>query len=342
MKALVYQGPGRVEIVDQGIPQPGPEEVLVAVRAAGVCGSDVHGFTGVTGRRAPGLVMGHEAAGEVVAHGEGVDRPRRGSRVALFPIVACGRCPACWRGQSQQCPHRRVLGVDRPGAFAEYVVVPARNCRPIGRRTPFAHAALAEPLAVGLHATALAGIRPGEPVAVLGAGGIGLCAVVACHLRGAGPVYVTDLLPERLAVAEALGAVPLEARPGDGGLPPGPQGRLARVIDTVGTSSTLEQALVLTSPGGRVVVVGMGSPEARLPVYELITQERVLVGSYAYTAREYDRAVRHIARRRVDMTPLIGRTCGLEDLPEVFPRLARGEITSPRVVATVESERAPL
>lgn len=335
MKALVYREPGLVEIVERDLPRPGPDEVVVAVRAAGICGSDVHGFTGSTGRRSPGQVMGHEAAGEVVAVGERVDRPRPGSRVALYPLVACRQCPACWRGQPQRCAKRRVVGVDFPGAFAEYVVVPAANCRPVGQRTSFLHAALAEPLAVGLHAAAVGGVRPGEPTVVLGAGGIGLCTLLACQLRGASPVYVTDLIPERLAVAEALGgvAVPASADPVD--TLRRRQGPVARVIDTVGTSTTLAQALAMAGSGGRVVVVGLAAPDVHVPLYELVTHERHLVGAYAYTAREYDRAVRLIARRRIDVTPLVGRTCGLEDLPEVFIRLARGEITSPRVVASL-------
>jgi len=336
MKALVYKGPGTVALEDQTDPRPGAGEVLVAVRAAGICGSDIHGFSGTTGRRAPGIVMGHEVAGVVVSYGPGVVRPRPGSRVAVFPIVSCQRCAMCRQGKPQICARRRVLGVEVPGAFAEYLTVPARNCRPLRRTTSFAQAALAEPLAVGLHAAALAGGRRGRSAAVLGAGGIGLCVLLAFRLRGVSPVYVTDLVPERLALAEALGGVPINARDTD------PVGRILEsagplgcVVDAVGSAGTLRQALALAPAGGRVVVVGMGSPTVDLPLYDLITRERTIVGSYAYTAREYTRAVTLINRGRPDVTPLIGRTCALPDLPGILPRMVRGEITVPRVVVAV-------
>lgn len=336
MKALVYKGPGVVALEDRTDPHPGAGEVVVAVRTVGICGSDIHGFSGTTGRRAPGIIMGHEVAGVVVGHGPGVARPRTGSRVAVFPIVSCQKCVACRRGRPQICAHRRVLGVQVPGAFAEYVVVPAANCRPLRRTTSFAQGALAEPLAVGLHAVALARGRRGEPAAILGAGGIGLCALLAFRHRGVSPVYVTDLVPERLALADALGGVAVNARDVD----PVERilthvGPLDCVIDAVGSAATLRQALALTSAGGRVVIVGMGSPIVDFPLYDLITQERVVVGSYAYTAREYARAVTLINRGRPDVTPLIGRTYALPDLPDLFPRLLRGEITAPRVVVGV-------
>lgn len=339
MKALVYKGPGVVQIEDYAEPRPGPGEVLVAIRAVGICGSDIHGFAGTTGRRTPGTVMGHEAAGVVVALGGSVERPRPGSRVAIFPIRACGRCVACRRGEMQLCADRRVLGVHVPGAYAEYLVVPARNCRRLRRTTAFTQGALAEPLAVGLHAAGLAGVGKGEAVAVLGAGGIGLCVLLACRLRGARPVYVTDIVAERLALAEALGAVPVSTRDSD----PVERilkdtGPLGSVVDAVGIAETLQQALALTAPGGRIVIVGLGSPRVELPLYDLITQERTLWGAYAYRAAEYARAVTLINRRRVDVTPLIGRTCTLDDLPDLFPRLQQGAITAPRVVVGIGDE----
>jgi L-iditol 2-dehydrogenase len=339
MKALVYKGPGVVGIEERPDPRPAPDEVLVAVRAAGICGSDIHGFAGITGRRAPGTVMGHEAAGVIVGLGRDVERPRRGSRVAIFPITACGTCGACLRGEPQICTGRRVLGVHVPGAYAEYMVVPAENCRPLRRTTTFAQGALAEPLAVGLHAVKQSGVARGQAIAILGAGGIGLCALLACRVRGVRLIYVTDVVTERLALAEALGAIPISPRDAD----PVERiqhevGPLGSVVDAVGIAETLRQALAMTAPGGRIVMVGMGSPVVDLPLYDLVTQERTLSGAYAYTASDYARAVRLINRRRVDVTPLIGRTCALDDLPDLFPRLWRGEVTAPRVVVGVGAE----
>jgi len=329
----VYRGPGVVVLEDRPAPSPGAGQVLVAVRAAGVCGSDIHGAAGETGRRTPGVVMGHELAGVVVDRGSGVERPAPGTRVAVFPMLTCSECAACRHGTPELCERRRVLGVDLPGAYAEYVVVPAANCLALRRATTFAQGALAEPLAVGLHATAIAGVRRGDVVAVLGAGGIGLCTLLACRLRGASRVFVTETVPERLAVAEALGGIAMSARDGDAvdritvvaGAP-------RRVVDTVGRDETIREALRLVAAGGRVAVVGLATPQVGVRLDDLVTRERVLAGVYACTPAEYARAVRLINRRRVDVTPLIGRTCTLDDLPELFPQLMRGEVAAPRVV----------
>ena len=333
MKALVYQGPGTLTLEDRAAPSPGAGEVLVAVRAAGICGSDIHGASGRTGRRAPGLVMGHEVAGVVADLGAGVERPRRGARVAVFPMLTCGVCEACRRGVTQRCARRRLIGVDTPGGYAEYLVAPAANCWPLRRRTTFAQGALAEPLAVGLHAAAVAGVRRGETVAVLGAGAIGLCVLLACRRRGARRVFITDVVPERLALAEALGGVAVSARDDDVvSRIAAAAGPLPRVVDAVGRDETVRTALQLTAAGGRVAVVGIDAPRVDLPLQDLVARERTLAGVYAYTAREYARALRLINTRRVDVTPLIGRTCRLDDLPDLFPRLQRGEVTAPRVV----------
>ena len=280
--------------------------------------------------------MGHELAGVVVDRGPGVDWPAAGARVAVFPMLTCSECAACRHGTPELCERRRLLGIDLPGAYAEYVVVPAANCLALRRGTTFAQGALAEPLAVGLHATAIAGVRRGDVIAVLGAGGIGLCTLLACRLRGAARVFVTEIVPERLAVAEALGATAISARDGDAadritvaaGAP-------RRVVDTVGRDETIREALRLVAAGGRVAVVGLAKAQVAVRLDDLVTHERVLAGACAYTPAEYARAVRLINRRRVDVTPLIGRTCTLDDLPALFPQLMRGEVAAPRVVVGV-------
>ncbi|MDQ2807447.1 MAG: alcohol dehydrogenase catalytic domain-containing protein, partial [Chloroflexota bacterium] len=158
MQALIWQGPHDMVVADLERPVPGPGEVLIAVRAAGICGSDIHGYTGASGRRAPGMVMGHEFAGEVVAHGPGVDGPALGTRVAVNPLLYCGECLDCQAGQEQLCRRRTSIGVNlgQRGGFAEWVAVPARNAIPLADGVRFAAGTLAEPLAVGLRATTVA------------------------------------------------------------------------------------------------------------------------------------------------------------------------------------------
>ena len=184
----------------------GPGQVIVAVRASGICGSDVHGFTGSTGRRRVGVVMGHEAAGEVIAAGDGIARLRLGDRVVLRSILPCGRCDRCLHGQPNLCLERQGLGMQLDGAYAERVVVPEAMAEPIPDALSFEDAALVEPLAVAMHAVDLTPFGPADTVAIVGAGPIGLLTLLAVGRRGAGRVLVTDRDPHRLELARALGA----------------------------------------------------------------------------------------------------------------------------------------
>ncbi|HEY0071521.1 MAG TPA: alcohol dehydrogenase catalytic domain-containing protein, partial [Chloroflexia bacterium] len=280
MQALVYHGPRemRPEMVERP-PAPADGEVLLRVKAVGVCGSDVHGYTGTSGRRTPGMVMGHELAGIVSAVGRGVEGLKQGDRVTVNPLLYCGECDSCAAGNEQTCRKRRTIGVNMgiAGGFAEYVVVPARNCIPIDDGVSFAEGFMAEPLAVGLHAARLAAPGPGQPMLVLGGGAIGLCVALACVQVGAGPVYVTDLLPHKLDMIARLGGIPLDAN--SGGLAEvareatGGRG-FSTVIDAVADSTTIKQAVAALAPGGTLVLVGLAKPLAEFALYDLVTQER--------------------------------------------------------------------
>ena len=338
MRALVYHGPGemRAEVVARP-PSPGEGEVLLRVKAVGICGSDVHGYTGTSGRRAAGMVMGHELAGVVSELGRGVEGLGQGDRVTVNPLLYCGECDDCVAGREQTCRNRRTIGVNmgRAGGFAEYVTVPARNCMPIDEGVSFAEGFMAEPLAVGLHAARLAAPAPGQPMLVLGGGAIGLCVLLACIELGAGPVYVTDLLPHKLEMVARLGGRPLDAS--DTGL-----AELAReatggrgfhtIIDAVADSTTIKQAVPALAPSGTLVLVGLAKPLAEFALYDLVTQERVMKGSYAFTAAEFRDAASWINSRRVDVRPLLEASCTLDDAASMFELRAAGEIDAVKIV----------
>jgi len=206
MKALVYGGPWTMTVEDAPDPQPGAGELLVEPVAVGICGSDVHGFIGKTGRRKPPMIMGHEFAGRVTGVGSGVSRFEIGDAVVVSPIQACGVCINCRVGLTNICTQRHVLGVDIAGAYAERLVIKEEMAFPKPENLSWRRAAMSEPLAVALHAVEITPIRLMQTVAIVGAGTIGLLTLMAARLKGAGRIIVTDMMPHRLDLARQLGA----------------------------------------------------------------------------------------------------------------------------------------
>ena len=337
MQALIWQGPHDMMVTDLERPVPGLGEVLIAVRAAGICGSDIHGYTGASGRRAPGMVMGHEFAGEVVAHGPGVDGPVLGTRVAVNPLLYCGECVDCQAGREQLCRRRTSIGVNlgQRGGFAQWVAVPARNAIPLADGVSFAAGTLAEPLAVGLRATAVADPAAGQPLLVLGGGTIGLCTLLACRERGADPVFVTDVAPHKLTMIARLGGQPHDSRTTDltalGRAVTDGRG-FAAIIDAVAVSGTIRQALPALAPGGLLMLVGLATPTVEVGLYDLVPQERMIKSAYAYSAAEYCQAVEWLNTGRVNVAPLLEAQCSLADAPAMFARLAAGQVDAVKVV----------
>ncbi len=332
MRALIYHGPHQLNVAELERPSPGPGELLIEVRAAGICGSDVHGYTGASGRRAAGMVMGHEFAGVVAALGEDVTGVAIGARVAVNPLVSCESCDQCAAGREQRCRKRRSIGVNLglQGGFAEYVVAPARNAIPLADSTTFAEGALAEPLAVGLRAAAVADPAAGESLLILGGGTIGLCTLLACRARGADPIYVTDVSQHKLQMIERLGGVPVDSRGAD--LTTLTQGGFESIIDAVAITATIRQALPALRPGGALTLVGLATPLVEIGLYDLVPQERVIRSAYAYSAAEYRQAVELINTRAAPVSQLIEATCALADAPAMFERLATGEEQAVKVI----------
>ncbi|WP_314175338.1 zinc-dependent alcohol dehydrogenase [Streptomyces winkii] len=333
MRALVLKGDWQLEVEDLPDPEAAAGEVAISVLATGICGSDVHGFTGENGRRFPGQVMGHETVGRIAGLGAGAAETvehglHEGQLVTVNPVIACGGCEACRAGAEQLCPARRVIGVDPAirSAFAETMTAPAGNAVALPESMPAEYGALVEPLAVGYHAAVRGQCGPGDRVLVIGGGPIGQAAALGALRLGARRVVVSEPHPGRRALLGRLGIAAVD--PGAGEL-----GALARemlgdrptaTLDAVGTEGTVGDALTVTALGGRVVLVGMHAPRLGLPAYAVSTQERSLIGSFCYSAAEFAQTARWVAGTDTDLSVLIEGRVGLDGAAGSFTALAQG------------------
>jgi L-iditol 2-dehydrogenase len=340
MQALLLRDYRKLELVAMEPPAIGPNDVLVHVAACGICGSDVHGYDGSSGRRVPPIVMGHEAAGTVAEIGANVERLRVGDRVTFDSTISCGRCQDCRRGQANLCPRRRVLGVScgeyrQPGAFAEFVAVPQHIVYSLPPQLPFDHAALVEPVAVALHAVSRLQLAPGERAVVVGSGMIGLLVIQALRLAGCGQVIAVDLDDSRLELASELGATAtINAKHGDAvrGVLEMTDGRGAEVaIEVVGNGAALAAAIACVRPGGRVALVGNLASDVPFPLQTVVTRELTLVAACA-SAGEYPRAIELLSNCAIRVAPLISAVAPLAEGPQWFERLYARE---PRLVKVI-------
>jgi threonine dehydrogenase-like Zn-dependent dehydrogenase len=339
MRAMQFPEPGRAEIVEVPIPTPKDDEVLVQVKAAGICASDVAAFTGKHDVRRPPVITGHELAGEIVACGSGVTARKAGERVAIEPHLGCGVCSYCRQGHYHECPSKRFLGVgDWIGAFAEYVVAAERMCHVLPEKMTWAEGAALEPLCVGLHAVRRAGLRPGERLAILGAGTIGLMTLLCVRSMAPGWIAVTDLSPSKLALARRCGAdLTVDPRAAD----PVEAVRAATeglgadlVFLAVAADAALRQAVEACRRMGRLVVIASFFQGGLLPVHPLAVRERVLIGTSMYTAEDYTLAIRLWERGQLDHLPLLlTERIPLGHAPDTVAALARGD--KPDTVKTI-------
>jgi L-iditol 2-dehydrogenase len=332
VKALVLTEYNHFEYYDVPEPPVGPDEVLIQVRACGICGSDLHGMDGSSGRRIPPIIMGHEAAGAIAQLGRQVTGWQVGDRVTFDSMISCGRCRFCRRGAANLCDHRQVLGVScqefrREGAFAEYVAVPESILYRLPDGLTFERAAMAEPLSVVLHAVARATVQLGDTAVVVGAGMIGLLAVQALRAAGCGRLIAVDIDRRRLDMACRLGAnTALSPAETDvvaeiGRLTGGRGADLA--IEAVGFPATFATAIGVLRKGGRAALVGNLRPQVELPLQAVVTRELTLFGSCA-SAGEYPACLEMIAQGAIDVDALTSAVAPLAEGAQWFRRLHQG------------------
>ncbi|HXC35803.1 MAG TPA: galactitol-1-phosphate 5-dehydrogenase [Candidatus Acidoferrales bacterium] len=333
MKALVLKDYRRFAVEDFAVPDLKPDEVLVRVRACGICGSDVHGMDGSSGRRIPPIVMGHEAAGEIAKIGSGVTGWKIGDRVTFDSTIYCGDCWYCRRGAVNLCENRRVLGVScaeyrRHGAFAEFVAVPQRILYRLPDKLSFEQAAMVEAVSVAGHAVKRTPLAADASTFVVGTGMIGLLVVQMLRVTGCKRIIAIDLDESRLALADKFGAT----QTFNAGISDLPEkirsltdGRGAdAAFEVVGLPQTVKTAITCVRKGGSVTLVGNLKPQVDLPLQSVVTRELSLIGTCA-SAGEYPACLDLIASGQIDVTGFISATAPLEEGAQWFERLYAGE-----------------
>jgi L-iditol 2-dehydrogenase len=329
MKAARLVAVADMRLEDVPVPTPGPGEVLVAVEAVGLCGSDRHMVRGEYPTARP-VTLGHEFCGIVVERGPGADLAV-GQRVTGDPNVACGRCRQCLAGRPNLCAELRPIGVMRDGGFAQYVVVPQTHAHALPADLSPAEGAFSEPLACCLHAIDVARIRPGDVVAILGGGVIGLIMVQLARLAGAGQVVLSTRQAARRALAVELGASdtvdPNAADPVEAVREIGAGGADV-VIECAGVPETFAQAIGMARAGGTVVAFGVTPQGVRVPIepFDILTRalriEAAWLNPYSHA-----RAARLVASRRLQLERLITHRVALDDVPAfAMGQPAEGEI----------------
>jgi L-iditol 2-dehydrogenase len=342
MKALVFRGPGSMPLEDRPDPEPGPGEAVVAIRASGICGSDVHGFAGATGRRRVGVVMGHEAAGDVIEIGSGVTSVRSGDRVVLRSILPCGSCDRCRHGQPNICLARQGMGMHFDGAYAERIVVPESLLLALPDTLTYEEGTIVEPLAVAMHAVNITPFALMDFVVIVGAGPIGLLTLLAARQRGAGSIIVTDRDPHRLGVARRIGAdqaIDVGRTDPVAAVEAGTHGRGAdAVFEAVGIAATVAQSIAVARPGGQVTWIGNSAPDVEIPMQQLVTRELTVRGAYGFVD-EFELAADALAAGWIDARQLIECVAPLDEGEDLFRQLAAGTLSAVKVVLAPNADR---
>lgn len=333
MKALLLKQYNEFSYEDVAEPQIGPDDVLIQVKACGICGSDVHGMDGSTGRRVPPVIMGHEAAGVIAQVGANVTGRQKGDRVTFDSTVYCGACHYCRCGLINLCDYRQVLGVSceeyrRDGAFAQYTAVPARVLYRLPEGVDFEQAAMVEPLSVAFHAVARTPVSLNDTALVVGVGVIGLLVVQVLRAAGCRHIIAVDIERDRLDLACRLGAD--EGLNPDADDVPAAVRRLTRgrgadvAFEAVGIASTVQAAVAGLRKGGTLTLIGNVSPAVELPLQAVVTRQLSLHGSCA-SCGEYPACLDMIADGVVNVDALISATAPLADGAEWLQRLYRRE-----------------
>ncbi len=296
MKALVYQAPYQMPVIDVPEPDIKADEVLIRVSFSGICGSELSGFEGKNSLRKPPLIMGHEFSGSIEAIGAdaaaGFPELQRGQLVTANPLLSCGHCDYCLSGRQQLCAKRKLYSAGLPGSNAALVAIRADAVLPLPPNMPAALGALAEPAACAVHLARVAHPDPDESALVVGAGPIGLFALQALADHGVKRLYCAELNPARMSMAQAVGAQAVT-------LDDSTRGRFDVVVDAVGRSSTRRGCLAAVKTGGRIVWTGLHEAETALDINDMIRREIVSSGAFAYSHLDFAAALRALDQGRM-------------------------------------------
>jgi 2-desacetyl-2-hydroxyethyl bacteriochlorophyllide A dehydrogenase len=323
----MYKGPKQLEIVDMPQPIPQRDELLIKVKACGICGSDVHGYLGITGRRIAPMIMGHEFSGEVVGLGENVRLGYKvGDRVAIQPCVSCWECVKCKEGYNNVCENRNFMGaMDYNGAMVEYICVPEKQVYRLPQDMSYSVGALIEALAVAYSGVKKAGNLEGKNVVIIGGGTIGQLVLMCAKVQRPKKIILSDLSDNRLSIANTLGAdVTINPRGKDFSeeVYKAFDGEKADVsIEAVGIGATVSQALDSLKSQGTCVLIGNSAKVIEVNMQQIVTRELKIYGSYLYTHEEFGETIDFIHNNNLDLSTLISKEISLEDAPQMFEAL---------------------
>lgn len=332
MKAAVFYGPKQpLKVEDYPKPQINQDEVLIKVAACGVCHTDLHYIDhGVRTFLAPPLILGHEAAGTIVELGPGVKSRHKGDRVLLPAVLPCGACENCRRGRENICDELRMFGNNIPGAYAEFVVAPAKDCIPMPDEVPLEDGSIiADAISTPFHAVKNRGrVAPGDTVAVFGCGGLGM-NILQCAIAFGASAIAVDLNPAKLAMALRLGATaaldPRQVPRIDKEIKSLTKGGVDVAFEAIGNPETVRTAFDSVRRGGRLCVVGYSADVVPLALGKLMYYEIEVVGSLGCPPVEYPRLIDLVRRGRIQLGPLVTAHMPLEDINDAFDLLRRGE-----------------
>ena len=342
MKALVLEAYNKLVYKEMPTPEIGEKEVLIEVKACGICGSDVHGMDGSSGRRHPPLIMGHEAAGIIVKTGEKVQGFSKGERVTFDSTIYCGECYFCRQGLINLCDNRRVLGVApkeyrQHGAFAEYVAVPAHILYRLPEGLSFEQAAMVEPVSIAFHAVGLTPITLNDTAVVIGAGMVGIFVIQALRAAGCGKIIAVDLEKNKLDLALKLGAdYVLQAEQVDVAeeVRKLTDDRGATIaLEVVGNTAAINTAISSLRKGGSLTIVGNIAATVEFPLQEVVTRQISINGSCS-SCGEYPACLDMIARGSINVDALISSIAPLSEGAQWFERLYSQEQGLMKVILT--------
>ena len=328
-RVMVFDGPHKLHIEERPIPRPGPDEVVIRIAFTGICGSDLHGYTGETGRRIPGMVMGHEASGWISEVGANVNKSNIGDQVTFNPGISCGG--SCGHKATNRCDQFRVIGVDPKfqGAFADYISVPFNRVVSLNGMS-FEFGACIEPFAVAVQAVRQSGMTSGESVLIAGGGMIGQCIAQVARAEGAASVTISETSEFRRAFANTEGFNSVS--PGDlEGYP-----KFDRAFDAVGLSTTASATISSVKKGGTVCFVGLGSPQISIPLFEVVTAERNIQGTFAYTDDSFEYARDLLSSNRLSIQSLLGPSTDFDGVSKTFKDLTTGVRNDVKVLMRTE------
>jgi L-gulonate 5-dehydrogenase len=324
MKAAIIDAPQKMRVGDWPTPEPGPDEVLVRIRAAGICAGDIYIYLGKNPYADYPRIAGHELSGTVEKTGSRVGGIPKGTLVVVEPFIGCGKCYACRAGKSNCCANLGLIGTNRPGGYAEYVTAPIRNIHAVPHGLTPLHASFAEPLAIGVQACRRGDVKRGEYVLILGCGPIGMALIEVARARGAS-VVATDISDSRLEFASTLGARTLKADEhlvknvleqtnGEGA---------AVVIEATGNPKAMEQTVELVASGGRIVIVGLvrKGMNIAIPGLDLTRKEMTLLGSRA-SVNCFPESLKLLASGKIQY-PKVATQLKMWDAPAIFAQLTK-------------------